>query len=274
MRSDRALYAAEYLASNCTLADYDETTEFDDSWSTILTNYAIGVVGLLSALALLYRKRSRVYFWIIFFLLNAVGYTLAGVYHHIATDLTNNSERALYFVAIGITILAIPALELTLTSHKVGRILFLVSNAAVFAICIALQTEMLPAVWSFGSYFCLSVYYGWKKRCTHALGCALVVIGFFVLGVFHGTCGSSQQKDCFRDCIFPDPTQFNQNGIFHIFVALGIIALAVAEVKESTQTQTKASNRRGSSVTKDAELGESDDNLTPGLVPNFSTLAS
>lgn len=236
----------EYLASNCTI-DYDETTEVDNSLSTALTNYTIGVVGLGVALllSLTKKKENANWFKIAFFLLSAVGYSLAGVYHHLVKHKDNEGLTMLYYISIGITVLAINFLELTLTTGKVWGTLLSLSNLAIIVALITAGQDVLAAVWSLASYVALSLLYGLRRlEYTRALGCTLFCLGFAVAGAFDGTCGSAAQKDCFRECIFPDPTSFNHNGLFHILVAMGLLFLGVAEVTDEASDSQELDNYR------------------------------
>lgn len=222
----------DYLSSNCTTA-YDESTEVDNSLSTAVTNYLIGVIGILSALCLVLMKpkTSMLWFSITFFLLNAVGYIMAGAYHHFAVHY--DDFLYLYRIGIAATVAAIPFLEFTLTNNWLARGVLALASFAVAAAVAVVGQDFLAAVWSLGTFFVLMVLYAWKRRdFTKSLGCAMVWIGFAILGAFAPTCGSPAQKDCFQDCIFPEPTVFNHNGLFHIFVAAGVLFLGVGEAMD------------------------------------------
>lgn len=262
----RALFDLEYLESDCTIL-YDDTTELDNTLSTAVTNYAIGVVGLLAAVGILFFANNKAidYYTIAFFVLTAAGYSLAGVYHHMVEDTNDASLLRLFYCSIGITVLAIPCLEFTLTTNKLWRVLWALSNLAVILAVVVLEQGFVAAAWSTLSFMGLSVVHVWKRRgYTRSLGCVLIWIGFVILGLFAGTCGGAAQKNCFQNCIFPDPTLFNHNGLFHIFVAVGVSVLGVAEITDEGKACGQNQQQDGAKVDeamgrefKDEETGQS-----------------
>jgi predicted membrane channel-forming protein YqfA (hemolysin III family) len=227
----------DYISSNCSLSNYGEKAGVDNLTSTWATNYLIGAIGFLAVGHLLLVRTTspkNLLCLIAYFLLTAVGYTLAGVYHHVIDDTNDKNGNALYYSSVGLTILAMPWLEVTLTDNAYLRMGIVLSNLAVFVVLVALFMEAVAGFWFLVSFFVMAILYGYRRKFLRAFAAVLFVTGFLVLGIFSSACSGSAEKDCFKDCPLPSPTVFNQNGLFHVFVALGVLCQWVAEATDPT----------------------------------------
>jgi hypothetical protein len=252
---------SEYMASNCSLSHYGETSGVDNLTSTWATNYLIGAIGFLAVGHLLVHtspNRSM----IAYFVLTAVGYTLAGVYHHVIDDTNDKNGNSLYYTSVGLTILALPWLEVTMTDNPYLLVGIGVSNLAVFVVLVTLFLETVAGFWSLASFFVMAIHFGYKRKFLRACAALLFVIGFLVLGIFSNACSGSAQKDCFKGCPLPNPTAFNQNGLFHVLVALGVLCQWYAEATDPTSAPTPQ--------LKDVDEGQ----ITEGKNPPASPLAT
>ena len=243
MPFERSLYDLDYLAANCSIDyPYDPSTELDTSLSTAVTNYGITFLAFVVVLYLLRVTATRDFHWycrVAFLLWTGLGYGTAGAFHHVAEDVMATGNVVWFFSSLAMVHLSLPCLEVTLTDSPVWRLFLAVINLAATLVVVVLQQKVFSALWLFGSFFILSVVYGWRKQdYARAIGCAWNWMGLVILVVFAGTCGSAAQKDCFKDCIFPTPTTFNHNGVFHLFVAVGVIMFGLAELMEEVGSKT------------------------------------
>lgn len=54
--------------------------------------------------------------------------------------------------------------------------------------------------------------------------------GIVLQFILSGTCGGDGFEDCFVDCPLPNPTIFNHNALFHLFVIVGYMLMTIGEV--------------------------------------------
>ena len=220
----------QHTDANCSISYYDESPGVDNLMSTWATNYMIGAISLL-AVGYLLMQTSPSRCMIAYFLLTSVGYTLAGVYHHVIDDTNDKAGNALYYISVSLTILALPWLEVTMTGNTYVHVGIVVSNLAVCVVLVTLFLEVVAGFWFLASFFVMTILFGFRRQFHRSFAALLFVIGFLVLGILTSTCS---ERDSYRDCMLPNPTVFNQNGLFHVFVALGVLCQWIAEARDPT----------------------------------------
>jgi hypothetical protein len=162
----RLLYDRDYIESNCTLP-YDELTKLDTTPGTYWTNHVIGSIGLVVAFALLLHMRCRqgtennsnhdddgaaLYSKLIvaYFVLLALGYSIAGVGHETVDSLEDNTAKIYGVVAASVMVLPMWALQLAVVvvyKEEKGRAKYLLFvachlfNLVVLVLTLSLQSQ-------------------------------------------------------------------------------------------------------------------------------------
>jgi hypothetical protein len=259
-RQTRNLFSEEYIASNCTIA-FDSSTSVDDTVGTYVTNYLIGVIGILFGILFLTkiyhccgcfrredaaecRTQNVALFWqAMYFFLAAAGYGIAGFQHqfyHTKEDLPD----ALVFGAASLVALSMVPLKLSITetwnisktTSTVVRLVYVCIAAAVVILTVFFETLTAIGIYSFVVLALTACYYIHCFMCkgcqtmryAAAMGNALIMAGFMVQVLLAKSCGSEEAyENCFRDCPLPtNPLLFNHNALFHVLVAVGLVSQA------------------------------------------------
>ena len=88
----RLRYDNDFVNAGCPPQSYDKPTELDTTTGTYITNYVMGVLGLLSALVFL--KRAKSPNWIpAYFIISGSGYAIAGVGHQVVDNTDDSNKR-------------------------------------------------------------------------------------------------------------------------------------------------------------------------------------
>ncbi|CAB9502390.1 expressed unknown protein [Seminavis robusta] len=209
----------------------DPANTVDNAFSTFLTNYFVGGISGCALLMQCFFKQDP--YLMAYFLLQSVGYSYAGIYHQFFTNPSDPAGKTIFLFSVGFTVLALPCLEFTLTENTRLRMCLAVPNVAVAFCVVAFEKTVFAALWCLGSFAVISVVYMVRREILRALGNATITIGFVVLGVFSGVfC------QCYRNVVFPDRLVFNENGLFHIFVAVGLFLHMMAEAIDASNGTT------------------------------------
>ncbi len=238
-------YDREFMDSGCnaTLVGGEEgidLTTVDNTIGTWVTNYAILAVGLLGVFQFKCMKTPKVtykrfLFTSGYFGFTGLGYGLAGVNHQLRQLKTDPDFS---WVAYVFTTLGALSLNYQIAMNFKGSgnpkqwytKLTLFIGLAVIVVLIGWRSMSVAGNYLIASHLWFAIYYVALLRDWMAsVGSALNVIGLVVQVLLAPTCGDSAYAVCFENCILPDPTNFNHNGVFHVIVILGLLVQLFAE---------------------------------------------
>ena len=82
----RVLYDKDYIDSNCTIG-YEESYNIDNTAATYLTNYAVGVIGVIAAGVILFQFSKHTFISgipvALFFGINGLAYAIGDIGHQL-----------------------------------------------------------------------------------------------------------------------------------------------------------------------------------------------
>jgi len=229
-------YDLDYLESGFEL-EYDETTKADDLIGTYVTNYAVFIVGLISAVIIWLTTQHKGGIMTCYFLFVGLGYGFAGVGHQFfSNDIGKISYTlGLIVVHIGNTFLALLAIRFFTSSLYAT-----VGCAAINLIIIifigikgfepALITGAAIDVGATVVFLVQArVQIGFRFAfVAKALGIVIQLAGGMVQFLLSSKCGPKAYEDCFEEC--PLHYNFNHNALFHVIFLVALLVLLVSEI--------------------------------------------
>eukprot|EP00445_Apocalathium_hangoei_P033009 CAMPEP_0203938638 /NCGR_PEP_ID=MMETSP0359-20131031/75616_1 /ASSEMBLY_ACC=CAM_ASM_000338 /TAXON_ID=268821 /ORGANISM="Scrippsiella Hangoei, Strain SHTV-5" /LENGTH=284 /DNA_ID=CAMNT_0050868863 /DNA_START=20 /DNA_END=876 /DNA_ORIENTATION=+ len=237
------LYDMEYVKGGC-VGEPPPGTAKIDTFGTYSSNYAIAIVGLAAAVAMLLNKRASTSYKTLsinFFAWTAFGYGVAGVLHQVLHEDEEHAEHAAWWKAsyvatlLGILALNILANQLLYVKVSANSVFQLIITAIavlfgggiilsnIFGSASLMLTGVYSAVVLLYVVVVFAVWCEWPK----VLGLALMIIGMIVQVALTPMCGDAAYPDCFKDCPLPAP-YFNHNALFHWLFAIGLLILGIA----------------------------------------------
>ncbi|CAK0839955.1 unnamed protein product [Prorocentrum cordatum] len=243
------LYDYDYVEGGC-IGTPPDGTATDDSFGTYATNYLILAIGVAAALPIFFNPRAGTLSKILgpsFFLLNGLGYGVAGYLHQVIHHTAEFAVYALWFktsyVAAVLGVLAFHMysnyahhFSIPETDCCKACLPYLNGFAIVPAVIIvAMQVFVGAKLLQVGVYSVVVMIYalftflraggGAIDRVT-VVGIVLIIVGYLAQPVLDPICGDSQSADCFSQCPLPAP-YFNHNAMFHLLFAIGLAVLGV-----------------------------------------------
>uniref|UniRef100_A0A6U8U2U2 Chitin synthase export chaperone n=1 Tax=Zooxanthella nutricula TaxID=1333877 RepID=A0A6U8U2U2_9DINO len=241
----RRLYNLEWVGAGCDGPRGSlPGTSTDDTVGTYATDYAVAVVGFVTAAALLCNHslpRSHKLCGASFFAWTAFGYGVAGALRQsLREDELSPTHRFAWTVSFVSTLIGIISFQLLANSVLVARFpslarcgkYILVVSLVLFVIVIdynifAGASFLVTGAYSLAVLLYASVVFGLASEFAKLSGCALMITGMVVQAALSSRCGDAAYRNCFTDCPLPAP-QFNHNALFHTLLALGLVVLGVA----------------------------------------------
>lgn len=252
----RVLFDNDYIDSNCTIG-YEESYNVDNTPATYLTNYAIGVIGIIAAAVILFQSSKHAFLFVVpmalFFGINGLAYTIGGIGHQLTKqqgDLVGEeilSRLSFSLVVISNSILI--AIGVTLVAKNITwviRVVWVVINLAVLLHSLIVRSLFYVGALGLIAYFGMSVVYialyirtpsDDGQRCityiTKAVSMVILLASFIVQVSLSGKCGrqGDSYENCFQNCPLPAPN-FNHNALFHVIFGVGLGLFAVAQLQQ------------------------------------------
>ena len=104
------------------------------------------------------------------------------------------------------------------------------SKLAVIVVLVGWRSMSVAGIYLIASHLWCAIYYvALLRDWAASVGSAFNVIGLVVQVLLAPTCGDPAYAVCFENCILPDPTNFNHNGVFHVIIILGLLVQLFAE---------------------------------------------
>lgn len=251
----RFLYDSNYINSNCTIG-YDESYNADNTAATYLTNYAVGVIGVIAAAAVLFQFSKHTIIsdgipMALFFGIIGFAFALAGIGHQIVKNRSDMStgEAILVRLTYAMSLIANAILQssfVTLATKNITlvmRVIWIIVNLAVLVHSMIRIDPTYMGVLSVITYLGGSVVYiviyirkrnDNGERCityvTKAVSLVVMTVGYIVQAALAGICGDKAYETCFQNC--PLPYEFNHNALFHVVFAIGLGLFAVAQLQQ------------------------------------------
>jgi hypothetical protein len=263
----RHLFNAAYVAGGCVGAP-PPLSGVDDSVGTYVTNYAIGVAGLVAALVLFCKGPDHV-LPAGFFLGTGAGFAIAGVVHQ--TALSEEELDApliqrvpsllagaslilgnLFLGALGMALVAPKVHSLALRVARVlfGTVILVVVAAGVTVAGVTAQLAIgggllffthatLMVIWlrlaraRMGSAHMDSASgHGAAVPMLKATAMLICILGFASQLLLSSRCGVAGYAECWSRCPLPAPA-VNHNGLFHALYLIGILLLLIGCIGET-----------------------------------------
>ena len=242
----RALYAADYLESGCTI-EFDDIYAVDNTLWTYVSAYAIAGMALLSGFVIYFSDRREAILMTLYFIVTSVGYALAGCSHQ--TSITKNDwqYRILGPIALAVTVLGtaflmrVGVLQFFFPDSIFANVTWFSSNVAVIFVSALLKLYIVAAIWVVVINVGMSIIYFQQATSSMKAGgrvwlvlkilaMLVTVTGYVIQYILGKTCGVDGLQNCFAGCPLADPTAFNNTAIKNVLVAVGVVFLAIAEI--------------------------------------------
>jgi len=251
----RVLYDEDYIDSNCTIG-YEESYNIDNTAATYLTNYAIGVIGFIAAVHILFQFSKHAFIsgipMALFFGINGLAYAIAGIGHQLTKQQDDLVEEQilsrLSFALVAVSNSILIATGVTLVTKNITwviRIVWVIINLAVLLHSLIAGSLIYVGVLGIIAYFGMSVVYfilyirtrsddgqRFIVYITKSVSMVILLVSYIVQITLAGKCGSlgDSYENCFRDCPLPDASVFNHNALFHVIFGVGLGLFAVAQL--------------------------------------------
>lgn len=253
----RVLYDKDYIDSNCTIG-YEESYNVDNTAATYLTNYAIGVIGVIAAGAILLQSSKHAFIsgipMALFFGITGLAYAIAGIAHQLTKqqgDLVGDEILPRIILALGVVsnsiLIVIGVTLVTKNITWVIRIVWVIINLAVLLHSLITRSGVYVGVLGMITLSGMSVVYfilyirtrsddgqRFIVYITKSVSMVILLVSYIVQITLAGKCGrlgdSDSYENCFRDCPLPDASVFNHNALFHVIFGVGLGLFAVAQL--------------------------------------------
>jgi len=232
-------YDFDWIESGCDPDTYDKKTIDDNTPGTYLTNYAIGIGGVVSSIIVWNTPQYESIWMVSYFLFAGLGFALSGVCHMLA-DTTDSfwsansfsaGPRISYsFVQLGYGALLYVGIRLLFTECKYKKLAWAIFNVVVIILIASGQQSVYVGI-SILILSGLMIIFLVKRNepffLLRALALGIQISGAPFLAFTGGNCDPTGYENCFEEC--PLPYSFNNNAVYHVMVLLGFIVLMATE---------------------------------------------
>jgi len=249
----RVLYDKDYIDSNCTIG-YEESYDVDNTAATYLTNYAVGVIGVIAAGVILFQFSKHTFISgipvALFFGITGLAYAIGGIGHQLTKQQGDLVEEKilsrLSYALIAVSNSILIAIGVTLVTNNITwviRIIWVIINLAVLLHSLITGNMFYVGVLGIIAFIGMSVVYfilyiGTRSDdgqrsivyITKSVSMVIILVSYIVQVTLAGKCGTGDSyKNCFRDCPLP-ASVFNHNALFHVIFGVGLGLFAVAQL--------------------------------------------
>ncbi|OEU12104.1 hypothetical protein FRACYDRAFT_263130 [Fragilariopsis cylindrus CCMP1102] len=264
--TSRILYDQNFIDAGCPEADYNQDFELDGTVGTWSTNFAIAFVGVVAFVKLGSYGCATASHYInvlmpYFFLAMGISFFVAAIGHIVVTSRSQKQSKAIFEVitsvffggsSILLALYGLALVNICMLSHETWKKgIWWTTLTLLTAVGIYAAFEMMAAISFMGMlvYLTTTVLYlvaRPKIYVIKALGTLIMLASLVIQIILRTKCGDPAYVDCFKNCPFNNPMEFNHNGLFHVVYLVGIAILFVAEdrnpsvVTDNGVTETSA----------------------------------